>query len=272
MPEGDTVWRLAQRLHDALADHPLTRSDLRVPQLATVDLTGRTVLGVVPRGKHLLTRIEGGLTLHSHLRMDGAWKIYRPDEHWRGGPAHQIRAILGTERHTVVGYRLPVLELLRTSDESRVVGHLGPDLLGPDWDPAEALRRLLSVPARPLGEALLDQRNLAGIGNVYKCELCFLLRASPWLPAGALPDPERAITLAKKLLEANKHRPARVTTPSARTDRRLWVYGRAGQPCRRCGTRILSADQGPAPEERVTYWCPACQPEPPEPHPGSAAP
>ncbi|WP_433858545.1 Fpg/Nei family DNA glycosylase [Streptomyces kronopolitis] len=263
MPEGDTVWRLAQRLHEALAGAPLTRCDLRVPRLATVDLSGRRVLEVVPRGKHLLTRFEGGLTLHSHLRMDGAWKIYAPAERWRGGPAHQIRAILGTAGHTAVGYRLPVLDLLRTGEEPRVVGHLGPDLLGPGWDPAEALRRLASDPARPLGEALLDQRNLAGIGNVYKCELCFVLRVSPWLPVGRLPDPERVPALAKKLLEANKRRPARITTPSARPDRRLWVYGRAGRPCLRCGTTIRSADRDPTAEERVTYWCPTCQPAPP---------
>ncbi|TJZ41646.1 Fpg/Nei family DNA glycosylase [Streptomyces piniterrae] len=264
MPEGDTVWRLAQRLHDALAGQPLTRCDLRVPQLATVDLTGRTVLDVVPRGKHLLTRVEGGLTLHSHLRVDGAWKIYAPAERWSGGPAHQIRAILGTDRRTAVGYRLPVLDLLRTAEESRVVGHLGPDLLGPDWDAAEALRRLLAAPERPLGEALLDQRNLAGIGNVYKSELCFLLRASPWLPIGDLPAPERAPALAKKLLEANKRRPARTTTPSARPDRRLWVYGRAGRPCARCGTAVRTADQGSPADERVTYWCPTCQPDRPD--------
>ncbi|MEW1752636.1 Fpg/Nei family DNA glycosylase [Streptomyces angustmyceticus] len=274
MPEGDTVWRVARRLGEALAGRPLTRCDLRVPRLATVDLTGREVLDVVPRGKHLLTRFEGGLTLHSHLRMDGAWQVYAPDERWRGGPAHQIRAILGTVEHTAVGYRLPVLDLLRTTDESRVVGHLGPDLLGPDWDPAQALDRLLSAPERALGEALLDQRNLAGIGNVYKSELCFLLRASPWLPVGRLPRPERLPALAKKLLEANKLRPARSTTPwghrpgpfegggRGRPDRRLWVYGRAGHPCLRCGTAIRSADQDPAAQDRVTYWCPACQPAP----------
>jgi endonuclease-8 len=264
MPEGDTVWRTAQRLHDALAGQPLTRCDLRVPRLATVDLTGRQVLEVRSRGKHLLIRFAGGLTLHSHLRMDGAWRLYAPAERWRGGPAHQIRAVLGTAGRTAVGYRLPVLDLLRTADESRVVGHLGPDLLGPGWDPAEALRRLLAAPARPLGEALLDQRNLAGIGNVYKSELCFLLRASPWLPVGRLPAPERAPALAKKLLEANKRRPARRTTPDPRPDRRLWVYGRAGRPCLRCGTPVRTTDGGPAVETRATFWCPACQPAPPD--------
>ncbi|MFI7104405.1 Fpg/Nei family DNA glycosylase [Streptomyces sp. NPDC050161] len=267
MPEGDTVWRTARRLHDALAGRTLTRCDLRVPRLATADLSGRTVQEVRSRGKHLLTRVEGGLTLHSHLRMDGAWQVYAAGERWRGGPAHQIRAVLGTAEHTAVGYRLPVLDLLRTSDESRVVGHLGPDLLGPDWDAAEALRRLLATPGRPLGEALRDQRTLAGLGNVYVSELCFLLRASPWLPADRLPDPWRAPELAKKLLEANKNRTARVTTASARPDRRLWVYGRAGRPCARCGTTVRSAEQGPAAEARLTYWCPSCQPDPdPGPH------
>lgn len=265
MPEGDTVWRTAQRLHEALAGRVLTRCDLRVPRLATKDLTGRTVTEVLPRGKHLLTRVEGGLTLHSHLRMDGAWRVYAANEHWHGGPGHQIRAVLGTAEHTAVGYRLPVLDLLRTADEHQVVGHLGPDLLGPDWDPDEALRRLLADPARPLAEALLDQRNLAGIGNVYACELCFLLRASPWLPIGQLPDPHRAPALAKKLLEANKRRTARITTPSARPDRRLWVYGRSGRPCARCGSAVRALRPDPSADARVTYWCPTCQPTTPAP-------
>lgn len=247
MPEGDTVWKAAQRLHTALAGQPLIRSDLRVPRFATADLTGRTVLDVTPRGKHLLTRIEGGLTLHSHLRMEGSWKVYAPGQRWGGGAGHQIRAILGTAEHTAVGYRLPVLELLRTSDEERVVGHLGPDLLGPDWDAATALRNLLSDPARPIGEALLDQRNLAGVGNIFKSETCFLVRATPWLPVGELPSPERLVTAAKKLLEANRNRPG--------SARRLYVYGRAGHPCPRCGTSIRMADQ----DDRPIYWCPLCQ-------------
>ncbi|MEV6508343.1 DNA-formamidopyrimidine glycosylase family protein [Streptomyces sp. NPDC051642] len=215
MPEGDTVWQTAKRLHAALAGKVLTRSDLRVPKYATADLTGRTVLDVTPRGKHLLTRIEGGLTLHSHLRMDGTWRVYTNGQRWSGGgPAHQIRVILGTADRTAVGYRLPVLELIRTTEEHRAVGHLGPDLLGPDWNPELALANLLTDPARPLGEALLDQRNLAGIGNIYKSELCFLLGATPWLPIGALPA-DRAAKLpaiAKRLLEANRDRPIRNTT------------------------------------------------------------
>ncbi|MER5444892.1 DNA-formamidopyrimidine glycosylase family protein [Streptomyces sp. NPDC002764] len=259
MPEGDTVWQTAKRLHTALAGKPLTRSDLRVPKYATADLTGRTVLDVTPRGKHLLTRIEGGLTLHSHLRMDGAWKVYANGRRWTGGPSHQIRVILGTADQTAVGYRLPVLELLRTADEDRAVGHLGPDLLGPDWNPEQALANVLADPDRPLGEALLDQRNLAGIGNVYKCELCFLLGVTPWLAVGALPS-ERAAKLpelAKRLLEVNRDRPIRTTT--GRRGQDLFVYGRAPRPCLRCGTSIRVADQGDGSRERPTYWCPHCQ-------------
>ncbi|MFE3037554.1 Fpg/Nei family DNA glycosylase [Streptomyces canus] len=259
MPEGDTVWQAARRLHTALADKVLIRSDLRVPKYATADLTGRRVLDVTSRGKHLLTRIEGGLTLHSHLRMDGSWKVYAENQRWTGGPTHQIRAILANADRTAVGYRLPVLELLRTTDEDKAVGHLGPDLLGPDWDPELALANLLQDPARPLGEALLDQRNLAGIGNVYKCELCFLLGATPWLPVGALPADRAAQlpALAKKLLEVNRDRPVRSTT--GRRGQDLFVYGRAPRPCRRCGTSIRVADQGDGSRDRPTYWCPTCQ-------------
>ncbi|MGW7050322.1 Fpg/Nei family DNA glycosylase [Streptomyces sp. NPDC054887] len=260
MPEGDTVWQAARRLHTALAGHRLTRSDLRVPRFATSDLTDRTVVDVTPRGKHLLTRVEGGLTLHSHLGMEGAWKVYAAGERWRGGPDHQIRAILGTDERTAVGYRLPVLELLRTQDEAEAVGHLGPDLLGPDWDLDEALRRLLAAPDRPLGEALLDQRNLAGIGNVYKCELCFFARVTPWLPVGELPAPERLVAAAKRLLEANRDRPRRRTTLRERAPSPLmYVYGRAGRPCLRCGATIRHAEQGEAGRLRPTYWCPRCQ-------------
>ncbi|MFC8431807.1 Fpg/Nei family DNA glycosylase [Streptomyces sp. NPDC057253] len=270
MPEGDTVWQAARRLHEALAGKPLTRSDLRVPKYATADLTGRHVLDVTPRGKHLLTRMEGGLTLHSHLRMDGAWKVYANNQRWTGGPTHQIRAILGTADRTAVGYRLPVLQLLRTTDEHKAVGHLGPDLLGPDWNPERALANLLQDPARPLGEALLDQHNLAGIGNVYKCELCFLLGATPWLPIGALPADRTAHlpTLAKKLLEANRDRLIRTTT--GRRGQDLFVYGRAPRPCLRCHTSIRVADQGDGSRDRPTYWCPHCQTGPaPGPHRGA---
>ncbi|MFE9393399.1 Fpg/Nei family DNA glycosylase [Streptomyces sp. NPDC006784] len=269
MPEGDTVWRTAHTLHSALAGQPLVRTDFRVPRMATVDLSGRTLLDVTPRGKHLLMRVEGGLTVHSHLGMEGAWRVRAGPpgntDPLRGfGPGHQIRALLATGSHTVAGIRLPVLELVRTSAEFTVVGHLGPDLLGPDWDAAEAERRLLQDPARPLVEALLDQRNLAGIGNVYAAELCFLARTSPWAPVGSLAAglPTRLVGAAKRLLEANKDRSRRRTTNSPRPDRGLAVYGRANRPCHRCGTPIRTGSHGPPERVRTVWYCPHCQPAP----------
>ncbi len=260
MPEGDTVWLAARGLREALAGRMLTRAELRVPSLATTELAGRRIEDVVARGKHLMVRIERGWTLHTHLRMDGAWRIFAPGERWRGGPAHEIRAILANAEAVAVGYRLPVLELLATSDEGSVVGHLGPDLLGPGWDPAEAVRRLLADPGRPVGGALLDQRNLAGIGNVYKSELCFLRGITPWTPVGEAADPRRMVTLAHRLLEANKARHGHITTGDPRRGRTHWVYGRASRPCLRCGTLIRFEWQGGTPgDERVTYWCPSCQ-------------
>ena len=260
MPEGDSVFRTAARLQEALAGERLVVADLRVPALATTDLTGRRVLETVSRGKHLLTRIEGGLTLHTHLRMEGRWAVYAPGARWSGGPGWQIRAVLGTARATAVGYRLPVVELVPTAEEAGVVGHLGPDLLGADWDADDALRRLQADPAQPLLFALLDQRNLAGVGNVYANELCFLARVPPWTPVGDVPHLDKVVATAHRLLTLNRHRSGMVTTGDSRPDRRNWVYGRARQPCRRCATRILTSNLGTPPQDRVVYWCPTCQP------------
>jgi endonuclease VIII len=264
MPEGDTVWLAARRLHDALSGQMLTTSDLRVPQLATVDLTGRTVIEVRSRGKHLLLRLEGGATgttLHTHLRMDGAWHLYRPGQRWHGGPAWQVRAVVGNPHWQAVGYRLPVVELLPTAEEARVVGHLGPDLLGADWDRAEAVRRLAAQPDRPIGEALLDQRNLAGIGNLYRAEVLFLRGVPPQAPVARAGDLGAMVDLAHHLLRANRDHPEQVTTGDSRRGRQHWVFERQGAPCRRCGTLIRRSGQGPAGQERITYWCPSCQPE-----------
>jgi endonuclease-8 len=261
VPEGDSVFRTAAQLQAALSGDELVLSDLRVPALATSDLTGRRVLETVARGKHLLTRFDGGLTLHTHLRMEGRWAVYRTGERWSGGPAWQIRAVLGTARTTAVGYRLQVVDLLPTQEEHTVVGHLGPDLLGPDWDAQEALRRLAADPSRPLAPALLDQRNLAGVGNVYANELSFLARVPPWRPVGEVPDLAKVVDTAHRLLTLNRLRSGHVTTGDPRPDRRNWVYGRARQPCRRCGTRILTSSLGEPPADRVVYWCPSCQPE-----------
>ncbi|TDE07930.1 Fpg/Nei family DNA glycosylase [Jiangella asiatica] len=262
MPEGDTVWLATKRLHDALAGAELVRTDFRVPRLATADLAGRTVTESVARGKHLLTRVSGGLTLHTHLRMDGAWRVFASGQPWRGGPAFQIRVVLSTDRHDAVGFRLPVVELVRTADESRVVGHLGPDLLGDDWSADVAVRRLLTDPDRELGVALLDQRNLAGIGNMYMAELCFLAGASPWTPVAAAPDLRAVVDDAHRLLHLGIETGRQVTTGDPRPGRQHWVYGRGRRPCWRCGTPIRSAQIGTPPQARLTYWCPRCQPRP----------
>lgn len=262
MPEGDTVWRVGARLHEALAGRQLTRAELRVPALATVDLTGRAVHDVVARGKHLLARFEGGLSLHTHLRMDGSWHLYRPDQRWHGGPAWQVRAVLANAEWTAVGYRLPVVELLPTAAEPTAVGHLGPDLLGPDWDEDEALCRLRGRPEEEIGTALLDQRRVAGIGNLYKAEILFLRGRSPWTPLGAVDDLPELLRLARRLMTANLQVPEQSTTGDTRRGREHWVYGRAGRPCRRCGTVVSVADQGSPPYTRLTYWCPRCQPTP----------
>jgi len=261
MPEGDTVWLAGRRLHDALAGHVLLRSDFRVPALATVDLRGRHILEVLPRGKHLFTRIEGALTLHTHFRMDGSWHLYRPGDRWRGGPTWQVRVVLATADWQAVGYRLPVVELIATAEEDTVVGHLGPDLLGADWDPGHAVRRLSADPGREIGPALLDQRNLAGIGNLYKSEVLFLHGTSPWTPVSEVAELPALLERAHRLMMANRGRSEQVTTGDSRPGRSLWVYERTGRPCWRCGSRIRSADQGAADAQpRRSYWCPACQP------------
>lgn len=258
MPEGDAVYRTARRLRQALDGRVLTRSDFRVPRHATADLTGRTVLETVSRGKHLLTRVEGGLTVHTHLRMDGSWRVTpagRP-----GAPGDQIRLVLANEEWQATGVKLGMVDLLRTEQEARVVGHLGPDLLGTDWDPAEAVRRLAAHPDTTIGEALLDQRNLAGIGTIYRAETLFLRGVHPWRAVGAIDDLDGLVSLARRLLDANKDHAGTVTTGDRRPGFQTWIYGRAGRPCRRCGTRIRRGEMGAQPQERLILWCGHCQP------------
>src|SRR3712207_6973080 len=166
-------------MNTALAGATLQRGEFRLPHLAALDLTGTAVREVVPRGKHLLIRLADDRTLRTHFRMDGSWHIYRPGTKWRGGPAYDIRVVLATDEWECVGYRLHDVEIVPTADEGRLVGHLGPDVLGPDWDLDEALRRLRSHPDEQIGVAILDQRNLAGIGNLYKVESLFVLGTHP---------------------------------------------------------------------------------------------
>jgi endonuclease-8 len=257
VPEGDTVWHAAKRLREALAGRVLTRSDFRVPRYATTDLTGRQVTESLSRGKHLLTRVEGGVTVHTHLKMEGRWQV-RPVT-GRAPQSHQIRLVLANDTWQAVGYLLGVVEVLPTAKEADVVGHLGPDLLGPDWDAEEAVRRLMNSPQRPAGEAFLDQRNLAGVGNIFATEMLFLRGVSPWRPVGEVSDLRALVELGQRLLDANKERAGIITTGVARRGEETWVYGRAGRPCRRCGTPIRRAEQGTAGEERLRFWCPACQ-------------
>ncbi len=268
MPEGDTVWRQARDLRAALEGETLTSSDFRVPAYATLDLSGAVVSAVESRGKHLLMFVAGQV-IHSHLAMEGHWDIYPVGPNgrmakWRR-PAFTARVVLGTERAAVVGFSLATLEVLPEALLPDAVGHLGPDLLGPDWDADLALRRLLAEPNRAVGLALLDQRNVAGIGNIYRNELCFLVGVHPATAVALVPDLPKMVGLAKRLLEANKDRTGRSTTGGpARGDAASWVYGLAGKPCKRCGSTIkhgtLADPSQPTHAARDIYWCPHCQP------------
>jgi endonuclease VIII len=252
MPEGDTVWLTAAKLRDGLAGKTLTRCDVRVPRFAAVDLTGHTVDEVLSRGKHLFIRV-GPATIHSHLKMDGSWRV-STDRRVRESD-HRVRIILEAGDVQAAGIDLGELQILSRADDMSVVDHLGPDLLGEDCDPHKAAANLTADLQRPIAAALLDQRNLAGIGNVYCNELCFLFGVLPSDAVARVSDPLRLVSRARDMLIANRSRWNRTTTGDTRHGNELWVYGRAGKPCRRCGT-LIESDWG---GERVSYWCPRCQ-------------
>ncbi len=279
MPEGDTLFRTAAALRPHLLGRVVTVARARVPGPRVEKVVGATVIDVRALGKNLLIRLDNGLELRTHLRMQGSWHRYRPGERWRR-PAARAVLVLEVPGAVAVCFDAPVVELLETRAEALhpPLGALGPDATADGFDRAEALRRLRD-PARsalPIAEALLDQRALAGIGNVFKSEVCWIERVSPFAPLGSLADGplERLVDRARALLLENRDAIVRVTTGTAGggapTDReagarpgrpgRLWAYRRAGRPCRRCGTLIRSRVQGELP--RVTYWCPRCQPEP----------
>ena len=261
MPEGDTVWRAARLLDRALSGKPLTTTDFRVPAYATWDLAGATVEETVSRGKHLLTRIDADQpwTLHTHLKMEGAWRVLEPGQRWPR-PGHTARVVLETADAVAVGFQLGIVEIVPRDHEAEIVGHLGPDLLGPDWDATEALRRLHQEPDRPVKEALLDQRNLAGFGNMYANELCFIAGVAPATPVSRVPDLPRLVGRAHQMLDLNRHRAVQSTTGDLGRGRTFWVHGRRGQSCRRCGTRVVESMLGDPGRERVTFHCPSCQP------------
>ena len=255
MPEGDTVFRAADKLRTALAGKTLTRCDVRVPKFATVDLTGQVVDEVLSRGKHLFIRV-GDASIHSHLKMDGAWLV---DGQIRRIPQHKVRIILETADSRAAGVDLGVLEVLRRDLDMDAVAHLGPDLLGDDWEPRVAAANLTADPDRPLAETLLDQRVMAGVGNVYANELCFVSGRLPSSPVSAVKDPLRIVQRARDMLWLNRSRVNRTTTGNTRAGSDLWVYGRVGRPCRRCGTTIESDRAQVTGTERISFWCPACQ-------------
>jgi endonuclease-8 len=285
VPEGDTLYRTAEVLRRVLlgqsvtAAHALAGPFLRRPPDLR-PLVGATVVSVESRGKHLLIGFGFGgaggagaahrFTLRTHMRMTGSWHRYRTGEAWR---LSQRRAsvVLETAAAVAVCFDCPVAELLTDADlaRSRPLRTLGPDLLSASFDhdaADEAVRRLraLTVPplTMPVGEALLDQRAMAGIGNVVRNEVLFMQGVNPWRPIAELDEDRlrRLVTSARRVLAANVHGGRRVTTGVDRPGASLWVYGRAGRPCRRCGTLIQAARQGPL--ARTTYWCRLCQPSP----------
>lgn len=265
MPEGDTIFRTAAVLRRALLDRVVTAARaqprpglVRVPRLES--LVGSRVESVEARGKHLLIGFSGGLWLRTHMRMRGSWHRYSAGEPWRL-PAARASCVLEAGGAVAVCFDAPEVELLSDTQVARhrALTSLGPDLLSRAFDAVEAVRRLRERSAVPLGEALLDQSALAGIGNVYKSEICFIEHVDPWAPVASLADPTLAsiVATARSLLLANAGGGRRGTTGLTRPGASLWVYGRAGRPCRRCGTPIAGRRQGS--QGRMTYWCSRCQ-------------
>lgn len=263
MPEGDSVFRLAARLRRSLDGRTLERGDLRVPAHATDALDGMRLMEHATHGKHLLTRFDGGVTLHTHLRMQGSWTVTAPGRSLPRALLPDARVILAVrDGPTAYGLALPVVGLVATRAEHDVVGHLGPDPLRPDWSAEEAVRRLRGDPGERVAAALLDQRNVAGFGNLWANELCFLRGVHPDT-AMADVDVPALVALGARCLRFSATQPGayQVTTGRTRKGEQHWVTGRAGKPCLRCGTTIRVRAEVPGdPGRRRTWWCPQCQP------------
>ena len=266
MPEGDTIYRAAQTLSRALEGKVVTAFSGRAPQLKSIRpqrLVGQTVARVESRGKHLLIWFEPtDLALHTHMRMAGSWHLYANGERWRK-PAHYARAVIEVDGWTAVCFSAPVVQLLPRAEIERLptLADLGPDALDPDTDLDEARRRLDERGDWAIAEALLDQRVLAGIGNVYKSEVLFIHRVDPWTPVAEVPPETRDALLAtaRTLLHRNvaPGTSQRITTTVDSGTGATYVYGRARRPCARCTTPISRARQGT--HGRSTYWCRRCQ-------------
>ena len=263
MPEGDSVYRLRQRLDAATTDRCVRDGEVRSGSAAGTSLAGRRIEGYDTHGKHLLLRFDDGTTLHTHLRMQGRWTITRPGRALPTSAREKARVRLRLDDgREVWGLDLPVVELVPTARERDVVGYLGPDPLREDWDAADAARRLSSRPERPFVAALRDQTRIAGLGNLWVNELAFLRGIHPFAPIGST-DLDAVVAFAARCLRISATVPGmyQVTTGDRRRGSSHWVAGRAGRACLRCGTRILVRDEVAGdPEQRRTWWCPRCQP------------
>ena len=283
MPEGDTIFRAARTLHSVLAGNEVTRFESVYPSVTRIaedhPIVGRTIESVSARGKHLLIAFSGGLILRTHMRMNGSWHIYPIDARWQR-PPQDMRVLVGTRDAVAIGFNVPIAELLTTRQLHRhkELRALGPDLLARAdnaedpgnvvFDKSEVIRRLRAHTRSAIGDALLNQRIVAGIGNVFKSEILFLAGLDPFTPVSALNDADldRLIEISHDQLAANvmsqtrtlSRHVGRRTTRSLNPREKLWVYGRRGKPCRRCGAAIRSTKTGV--DARLTYWCPACQP------------
>jgi endonuclease-8 len=275
MPEGDTIFRTARTLDRALAGRVVTRFESVFPALTRVHddrpITGRTLQSVTARGKHLLMTFSGDLTLHTHMRMNGSWHVYRPGERWHR-PARDMRILVATETMVAVAFTVPVARFLtrRELERDEQLRQLGPGLAGALVDRSEVVRRIRSRGPEPIADVLLNQRVASGVGNVLKSEILFASGIDPFAPAAELNDAalDRLLDAARKLFAMNIAEQGadstrvfgRQTTGSLDPGARLWVYARGGKPCRRCGTAIESTKTGL--DARLTFWCPVCQRRP----------
>jgi endonuclease-8 len=256
MPEGDTIRRLADKIGRRFAGERCVRCVTRDPRLVGVDLSGASVVDVDAIGKHLLIRFDNGTTLHSHLRMDGSWTVGPPARE----PEWRRRIELWMETGRLTGVDLPIVELLSTADEERAVGHLGPDLCGVDVpDLEEIVERLQRDPSAPLAAALLDQRNVAGFGNIYAIEVPFIAGVSPNQPVGTIEGLERLVGVGTALIRTNAERGPQNTTGRRLNAADHWIYGRRGRPCPLCATTLDGWEERESPWKRVSVWCPECQ-------------
>ncbi|HJU06452.1 MAG TPA: DNA-formamidopyrimidine glycosylase family protein [Nitrospiraceae bacterium] len=282
MPEGDTIYKAARTLNTALSGKVVTRFESVLPKLMRVNddtpIAGREILSVRSAGKWSVMEFSGDLFLLTHMLMNGSWHLYRSGEPWQR-PRSGMRLAIETSDFVAVGFNVPIAEFHTQHSLARRKGFndLGPDVLAPDFDPNDAGRRMRQHPDQEVGDVLIDQRVMAGLGNVFKSEICFLCGVNPFSPVRLLTD-EQIVCLTKtaqKLMRANVQAPTpdgpiifdyRRTTGRSNPAERLWVYGRTNKACLRCGTRILMRPQGR--DARTTYWCPTCQPV----HPAQATP